>query len=325
MTRSLISVLVPVMNEEDNVLEVYRRVVAVFEPLAADHDFELVFTDNHSTDGTFDAIAAIAASDSRVRAFRFSRNFGFQRSILEGYRRARGDAAVQLDADLQDPPELIPEFIRRWESGAAVVYGVRAKRPEHAALSLARKAFYRLIAFLSEDPLQLDAGDFRLVDRRVIDVLARLEDAQPYLRGTIAAMGFDQVGIEYERAERKAGTSKFSLRGLVALSADGILNHSVVPLRVASYTGLGVVVLILLGSVFFLIGRFAFGAEWPPGFATTTLLIMLGIALNGLFLGIIGEYVGRIYKQIKRGPNTIVELAIEPDQPARTEGSSEMK
>jgi polyisoprenyl-phosphate glycosyltransferase len=260
-------------------------------------------------------ITALAAADHRVRAFRFSRNFGFQRSILEGYRRARGDAAVQLDADMQDPPELIPRFIERWESGAKVVYGIRAKRPESALLSLARKAFYRIAAVLSDDPLQIDAGDFRLLDRVVIDVLAQLDDAQPYLRGTIAAMGFEQVGIAYERAERTAGRSKFSFRHLMGLSLDGILNHSTVPLRVASYTGLFVAVATVLGSIGFLVSRLAFGQEWPPGFATTTLLILLGIALNALFLGIIGEYLGRIYKQVKRGPNVIIEHSIDAATP----------
>lgn len=317
MKRTLISVVVPVMNEERNVAEVYRRIAATFATIADRYDFELIFTDNHSTDGTFDEVARIAAGDPRVRAFRFSRNFGFQRSILEGYRRARGAAAVQVDADLQDPPELIPAFLQRWEAGAAVVYGIRQKRPEGAVVSLERKAFYRLIAFLSEDPLQLDAGDFRLVDRRVLDVLARLEDAQPYLRGAIASMGFEQVGIVYDRAERAAGTSKFTFGQLVALSLDGILNHSIVPLRVASYTGMAVSALIVLGALGFVLGRIAFGQTWPPGFATTTLLIMLGIALNGLFLGIIGEYLGRIYKQLKRGPNTIIERTIDPaDDPS---------
>jgi dolichol-phosphate mannosyltransferase len=308
----LISILVPVLNEEDNIAELYRRVSETFASMGAGYDFELVFTDNHSSDGTFGVIASIAKRDPRVRVFRFSRNFGFQRSILEGYRRARGAAAVQLDADLQDPPELIPAFVERWQAGATVVYGVRTKRPESTRMSLSRKGFYRLAAFLSEDPLQIDAGDFRLVDRRVIDVLANLQDAQPYLRGAIAAMGFEQIGIPYERAERTTGESKFSLRQLTALSLDGILNHSTVPLRMASYTGLLVAALMILGAAGFLIGRLVFGQEWPEGFATTTLLILLSIALNALFLGIIGEYLGRIYKQVKRGPNTIIESSIDP-------------
>lgn len=311
MADKLISVVVPVFNERDNVAAVHERVSSTFAGLPG-YDFELVFTDNHSTDGTFDEIARLAAIDPRIRAFRFSRNFGFQRSILEGYRQARGAAAVQIDADLQDPPELIGRFLELWEAGNAVVYGVRAKRPDPWHITLARKGFYRLANVLSEDPLPLDAGDFRLVDRCVLDVLARLDDVQPYLRGTIASMGFEQVGVEYERAARERGESKFTFRQLLGFSLDGILNHSTVPLRAASYTGLTVCALTIVGTAGYLLARFAFGQDWPAGFATTTALILMGIGLNALFLGVIGEYLGRIYKQLKRGPNTIIEREIGP-------------
>lgn len=307
----LISVVVPVYNERENLQAVYDRVSSAFAELDG-YDFELVFTDNHSTDGTFDEIARLAAADPRIRAFRFSRNFGFQRSILEGYRRAAGDAAIQLDADLQDPPELIDRFIELWEAGNAVVYGVRVKRPDPWHIDLARKGFYRLANWLSEDPLPLDAGDFRLVDRRVLDVLARLEDAQPYLRGTIASMGFEQTGVEYERDARTRGESKFSLGQLLTLSLDGILNHSIVPLRMATYTGLAISLVTPVAILGYFVSRYVYGQQWPPGFATTTMLLLLGIGLNALFLGVVGEYLGRIYKQLKRGPNTIIERAIDP-------------
>lgn len=308
--QRLISILIPVLNEAENIRAVHGRVRAVFDDLPG-YRYEIVFTDNHSTDRTFELISEIADEDPAVRAFRFSRNYGFQRSILEGYRRARGDAAVQIDADLQDPPELIPDFIRLWEQGNHVVYGVRVSRKESGFVTHARRAFYRLVAWLSEDPLPLDAGDFRLVDRTVLDVLAGLEDAQPYLRGTIASMGFVQVGVPYAREARGHGKSKFRLRDLVSLSLDGILNHSVVPLRLATYTGLAVSLVTFLATIGYIITRLTVGVAWPPGFATTTVLLLLSLSLNALFLGIIGEYLGRIYKQVKRGPNTIVERAID--------------
>jgi dolichol-phosphate mannosyltransferase len=311
----MVSVVVPVLNERENLPALYERVTTVFESLSDRYELEIVFTDNHSTDGTFDEIAAIAARDRRVRGFRFSRDFGFQRSILEGYRRARGDAAIQIDADLQDPPELIPEFLDRWEQGHAVVYGIRRSRPESWLMHAGRRLFYRVIDRLSEDPLPWDAGDFRLIDRRVLDVLARLDDAQPYLRGTIAALGFEQIGVPYDRDARSHGASKFSLRSMFALSVDGILNHSTVPLRVATYTGLLVSATIVAGLAIFIVSRIVYGAEWPPGFATTTTLLLAGIALNALFLGVIGEYLGRIYKQVKRGPNTIVERMVDGSEP----------
>lgn len=312
-TRPLISVVIPVLNERENLDAGYGRLRDVFDSLAEKYRFELVYTDNHSSDGTFDAIAVLAASDPRIRAYRFSRNFGFQRSILEAYRHCRGDAAIQIDADLQDPPELIPVFLEKWREGASVVYGVRTKRQEGAAINIGRKMFYRLIDVLSEDPLPWDAGDFRLIDRKVLDVLCKLEDAQPYLRGTIAAMGFEQVGVPYERDARTHGESKFPLRQMIGLSVDGILNHSVVPLRMATFTGLAISLLTFFGIIAYLVGRVVFGQEWPAGFATTTALILLAIGLNGLFLGVIGEYLGRIYKQVKRGPNTIIERSIESE------------
>lgn len=308
---TLISIVVPTLNESGNISRLYERVRSVFDGMDGAYDFEIVFTDNHSDDSTFSEIAALAAKDPRIRGYRFSRNFGFQRSILEGYRRARGAAAIQLDADMQDPPELIPVFIDKWREGYQVVYGVRKSRPEAWYLRGARKAFYRTIDALSEDHLPQDAGDFRLVDRCILDVLRRLQDAQPYLRGTIAAMGFEQIGVPYERASRDTGESKFRFNNLAVLAVDGILNHSIVPLRLATFTGIGIAIFTLFAIIAFMIGRFLLGRTWPAGFATTTALILIAIALNGLFLGVIGEYLGRIYKQVKLGPNTIIEQRVD--------------
>ena len=308
--KKLISLVIPVFNEEENVDPLYRAVLPVMTRLENKYEFELLFTDNHSTDQTFEVIQNLAKNDRRIRAFRFSRNFGFQRSIFTGYSLARGVAAIQLDCDLQDPPELICEFIEKWEQGFRVVYGERTRRSESIMMNFTRKVFYRLINFLSEDKLPLDAGDFRLVDRRVIDELKRVEDYQPYLRGTIAALGFEQAGVPYERAERQRGRTHFTLSQLVGLALDGILNHSIVPLRIATYTGLVVSSVTFLGLLFYAIGKYALGKEWPPGFATLAILILGSLSLNALFLGIIGEYLGRIYQQVKRRPLTIVERQI---------------
>ncbi len=308
--RHLLSIVTPVYNEIGNVDAFYERVTGVLDSIEG-YDFELVFTDNHSTDGTFEALRALAERDPRIRAFRFSRNFGFQRSIWTGYTKARGAAAIQLDVDLQDPPELIADFIREWESGYKVVYGIRRSRKEGWAINLARKLFYRGVALLSEDPLPLDAGDFRLVDRLILDELVAMPDAQPYLRGTIASLGFSQTGIPYDRAARHAGESKFTFHDLVTLSIDAVLNHSTVPLRIASYVGLTVATITVLGTIGLLAARLFFDADWPEGFATTTVLILFSISLNALFLGIIGEYLGRIYKQIKPKSITVIEESLE--------------
>ena len=223
---------------------------------------------------------------------------------------AAGDAAVQIDCDLQDPPSVILEFIRKWEEGYCVVYGVRASRKERWWMTTTRKLFYRIIDSLSEDDLPLDAGDFRLIDRCVLNELRKIDDYQPYLRGTIAALGFQQIGIPYDRSERQHGESKFSFRELIGLALDGILNHSVVPLRIATYLGLTISITTLLGTIGYIVGRLVLGKNWPPGFASVIILLLSSLSLNALFLGIIGEYLGRIYHQIKRRPLTIVEREI---------------
>ena len=184
-------------------------------------------------------------------------------------------------------------------------------------MSSTRKLFYRLIDSLSDDPLPHDAGDFRLVDRRILNQLSRLHDYQPYLRGTIAALGFEQIGIPYDRAERQRGESKFSFGDLLALALDGILNHSVVPLRIATYLGLLISLFTFLGIVGYGVGRLVFGKNWPPGFATVIMLVLGSLSLNALFLGIIGEYLGRIYRQVKRGPLTIIEHELNCSQHKR--------
>lgn len=309
--KKLISLIIPVFNEEENIFPLYEAVTPIINKCADRYDFELIFTDNHSTDSTFEKLTELSQHDSRVRVFRFSRNFGYQKSILTGYLKARGDALIQLDCDLQDPPDLILEFLKHWEEGCAVVYGVRLSRRENAILHYSRKLFYRLANYLSEDDLPVDVGDFRLIDRKVVDVLRQTDDMQPYLRGMIAAMGFQQRGINYHRRGRERGKSNFRLKDLVGLALDGILNHSIIPLRLATFFGAGVSILTVLGIFAYGIGKLIFGFNWPAGFTTLTILVLAGISLNALFLGIIGEYLGRIYQQVKRKPLVIVEAELD--------------
>jgi glycosyltransferase involved in cell wall biosynthesis len=310
-TRQLISLVVPVYNEETNIFPFYEKVTTALAPLDELFRFEFVFTDNHSTDRTFALLSELATRDNRVRIFRFSKNFGYQRSILTGYTNCRGDAAVQLDVDLQDPPELIETFLRHWQAGADVVYGIRKQRAEGFGISAARSVFYRLADMLSEEKLPVDAGDFRLISRRVIDILCTYRDANPYLRGTIATLGFQQVGVEYVRNARERGESKFPFSKLLSLALDGILNHSIVPLRFATYFGLATSVLTLLTMAGYALARLAFGASWPAGFTTLAALILMSISINAMLLGIIGEYLGRMYRQVREGPLTIIEASID--------------
>lgn len=308
--QPLISILVPVYNEEESIGPFYDAVSAVFDTLRKKYNFELLFTDNCSSDRTFQILSDLSGQDSRVRVLRFSRNFGFQRSVLTGYLNSRGEAAIQIDVDLQDPPSLIIEFLKLWDDGCDVVYGIRQSRQEGATISFARRLFYRFIDTMSDYPLPHDAGDFRLVDRRVIEQLKSFEDRSPYLRGSIASLGFNQVGIPYDRNARLTGSSKFRLTDLISLAIDGIVSHSTIPLRLATYCGFVVFVLSMIAGSGFIIGKLFFGSNWPSGFPTLVLLLLISIGLNALFMGILGEYIGRIYKNVRKEPITIVDKSL---------------
>lgn len=313
----LISIVVPVFNEEGNVRRFHEALCQALQPLEDRYSFEFVFTDNCSEDLTFDLLTEMSREDPRIRIFRFSRNFGFQRSILSGYRLVRGVAAVQIDCDLQDPPELIKDFIAQWEAGYAVVYGIRAKRPDGFALSTGRKLFYRGVDAISETNLPHDAGDFRLVDRSVLKIITRINDSSPYIRGMIAEAGFPQTGVEYARSKRTAGESKFNLRSLARLALDGVTNHSVLPLRLASLCGVLIMLMSFTWAAVYVVNYFYYGDTWPPGFATLITSILFLSGMNALFLGVLGEYVGRIFLQVKPQPTAIVERAVENGEPAK--------
>ena len=306
---TLVSILIPALNEEANVRAAYQRVTAVFDGLP-EYEPEMVFTDNHSSDRTFGILSEIAAADPRVRVIRFSRNVGYQASVLTAYRAARGACAVQLDCDLQDPPELIPKMLERWRQGHQVVYGIRRSLPDGPLLAAMRRGVYALINAVSPDDLPRNAGEFRLSDRRILDELRRIDDRSPYVRGLISGMGFSQVGIEYDRAARTGGESKFPLRAMLALAVDGLVNHSLVPLRLASLISLTAGIFTFLLMIGYVIAKLVFGHDWPAGFATTTILLLLSITLNAMFLGIIGEYIGRIFLQSKDLHRPLIETEL---------------
>jgi len=287
----------------------YARLDRLSKTMTDKCDFEFVFSDNHSDDRTWDMLCDLARRDPRVRAIRFSKNVGFQRSILANYMHTRGDAVLQIDADLQDPPELLEQFFDLWQQGNHVVYGVRAKRPEGAFINAFRKLGYWVIDKISEHPIPRDAGDFRLVDRKVIDSVQKFRSTSPYLRGLIAGLGFKQIGVPYERAARVAGSSKFGLAQLIRLGMTGVFNHSVIPLRVATYSGLFLLALSMLGALYYA-GLRLFQPNLPRGLASIHILVLFGIGFQSLLLGILGEYLQRIYILLRAEPTAIVEQAL---------------
>jgi dolichol-phosphate mannosyltransferase len=303
-TQPLLSVLVPVFNEEACLEEFYHRITAVLEQFPI--QYEVVVSDNCSIDRTGLVVKKIIERDARWRYIKLSRNFGYQINITAGLSYCCGDAVVIIDADLQDPPELIGEFIKHWQSGCDVVYGVRRVRGgDNWWRRNMIHLYYRMLNRLSPLELPADAGDFRLISRRVQEQFLRFSESSRYLRGLFAYIGFKQHGVPYEREARFAGESKFPLSQLVALGLDGIISFSMIPLRIMLLLGL----LLILGSILyaiFAVWQYLIGVT-PVGW--TTIIIML-LALSGvqiLFLGLIGEYVGRIYMDVKNRPLWIVD------------------
>ena len=311
--KPLISIIVPVYNEDGNVETTHAELKRVASGLT-DYRFEYLFTDNHSIDRTFEKLQQIAAKDSDVRVVRFARNFGFQNSVLTGYRLAAGAAAIQIDADLQDPPTMFGPFLEKWREGYDVVVGVRRHRRESRLLRQARSSYYRLMRRLAGSHLIPDAGDFRLIDRSVIERLRQIHEPHMYLRGLISSLARRQASLPFDRAERLHNESKFRLGNLLRLALDGVLSHSSAPLRVSFYVGLLIALAAVLLAGFYLFLRLVWPDVAPPGFATTQILILFGIGLNSIFLGIIGIYVGRIYDQVRKRPPTIISDLVNFDQ-----------
>lgn len=309
--RPQLSVIVPCYNEEEVIAHTHERLSRALAE--ADYDFEIIYVDDGSKDRTALLLRDIAAQSARARVIRLSRNFGHQIAVTAGLDYAEGDAVVLIDADLQDPPEVIPQMMAKWREGYDVVYGVRTSREGESAFKLwTARMFYRLINSLSEVPLPLDAGDFRLLDRKAVLALRRMRERHRLLRAMTTWVGFRQLALPYERAKRFAGTSKYPLRKMLALALDGIVSFSVVPLRVVTMVGMLMFVLSLAGVGYAIIMRLLTDI-WVPGW---TLLFISSLLIGGMqfiFLGIIGEYVGRIYGEAKERPLFFVLETLGPE------------
>jgi len=297
------------MNEEAVLFETHRRLVEVLH--GAGIFFELVYVDDGSTDSTPSILRALQQQDTRVRVIRFSRNFGHQIAITAGLEHAGGDAVVVIDADLQDPPEVIMEFLKKWEEGHEVVYGVRTERDGESAFKLwTAKIFYRLINRLSDTRIPLDTGDFRLLDRKVVDALLSMPERDRYVRGMISWLGFSQCAVPYHRAARTAGVTKFSVWRMLHFATDGVVSFSILPLRLATWTGFLASGGALLGIIAVVLEKYLHVTGLVQGWSSTVIAVLFMGGVQLVCLGIIGEYIGRAYGEVKRRPLYIVQERI---------------
>jgi dolichol-phosphate mannosyltransferase len=297
----LLSVVVPLHDEEDTVRELCRRLDAALMGVP----FELILVDDASTDGTPQLLDALADVDERLRVLHLSRNFGHQAALTAGLEHARGDAVAMLDGDLQDPPELLSKMVAHWRSGSDVVSAVRTYRAGESRFKLTTaRWFYRLFAKLSDLDLTQDAGDFRLLDRRALDALLSMRERNRFLRGMSAWIGYTQTAVPYERDARHAGETKFTLRKMLRFSLDAVTSFSLRPLQLATVLGF-LLSLVALLTIPVVIGLRLAG-ETIPGFATVLCIVLLLGGIQLITIGIIGEYVGRIYDEVKGRPLYLV-------------------
>ncbi len=317
----MLSVVVPIHNEQESLLALIDRLTIVLDGL--DETAEVVLVDDGSTDNSPLQLALLAERDPRLKVLTLARNFGHQLAITAGLDRARGDVVVVMDGDLQDPPEVIPELVQRWRDGYDVVYAVRRRREGEPLLRRFRAAlYYRLFRVFADVDAPVDVGDFRALDRRVLNVLLGMRERNRYLRGMVTWVGFRQTGVEYTREERFAGTSKYSFRKLLELGMNGFFSFSDAPLRIALGLGFGLSLLSILGAIA-AIGIKIAGLFPIPGTATIVVLSAFLGGMQLLILGILGLYIGRIYDEVKGRPLYVVEHETGFDaarQPANATG-----
>jgi polyisoprenyl-phosphate glycosyltransferase len=305
-----LSVVVPCFDEEEVIRQTYERLTRVLDVISL-RDYELVFVDDGSRDGTLPILRALHAHDPRVRVLSFSRNFGHSCAVSAGIEHARGDAVVLIDADLQDPPEVIAEFVLAWRNGAKVAYGVRTVRGGESGFKRATAAvFYRFLNRLSDIRIPLDTGDFRLIDRVVVDALLTMPESDRFVRGLVAWVGFTQVSVPYARAPRAAGVTKYPLVKMIKFATTGVLSFSSAPLKLATWFGFFTAALSAVGIVYALYGRLV-NNDTVPGWAATFIALLFFSGVQLITIGIIGEYIGRTFMQSKQRPNYIVAESLD--------------
>jgi glycosyltransferase involved in cell wall biosynthesis len=306
MVAPLLSVVVPVKNEEEGILPFVERVGAILDGIAADSGWEILFIDDGSTDATLGAIVAANQRDGRVRALSLSRNFGKEAALSAGLDHARGNAVIPMDVDMQDPPEVLPEMVAKWREGHEMVFGVRRCRDSDGwAKRVTAGLYYRAHNAVSSEKIPENAGDFRMMDRKVVDVIRAMPERNRFMKGLFAWAGFKQASVEYDRVERETGTTKFNYWKLWTLALDGITSASTVPLRIWSYVGALVALFALGYATFLAVSTMIFGNP-VPGYASIMVSVLFLGGVQLISLGVLGEYVGRILTETKQRPLYVV-------------------
>ena len=308
MKEKLLSIIVPVFNESGIINEFYRRVKNVVDKLGDDYDYELLYINDGSTDDSLKLLIDLSNQDERVRIINFSRNFGHQIALSAGIDHCKGDIVVLIDADLQDPPEIIPKMIQKWKEGFEVVYGQRTKRAGESKFKLiSAKLFYRLINFLSDVKLPLDTGDFRLIDKKVIEYLRETREENSYLRGLVTWVGFNQCPELYERDVRYAGTTHYPIGKMLKFAINGLTSFSEKPLILSSYFGSLITFISFIWLTFYTIRKILNPEIYISGWTSLIVLILFLGGIQLICMGIIGIYIGRIFRSIKNRPKYVVK------------------
>jgi dolichol-phosphate mannosyltransferase len=304
--KKKISILIPIFNEKENINIIYNKIIDTISIILNKYDYEIIFLDNHSNDGSYEICKQLCQNNKNVRVISHSRNFGYQSNILSGYNNCAGDCAITIDSDGQDDPKYIVDFINMWERGYDVVYGIRKNRKDNFFVKIFVYFFYRLLNYFSDISIPVNAGDFRLIDKKIILHLKKFREKNIFLRGVIFYLGFNQIGLEYDRQKRLKGESKFSLLEYFDFGQNGILSFSKFPLKFIAVFGFLLFILSIF-LIFFYLFKFLNAEISQPGFVTMILVSLFFFGIIIFFLGIVSLYIGQIVDEVKDRPRYIID------------------
>jgi dolichol-phosphate mannosyltransferase len=304
--KKIISILIPVFNEKENIDIIYNRIIHAITSVAEKYDYEILFLDNHSNDGSYEICKSISKNKKNIRVIRHSRNFGYQSNILSGYDNCTGDCAITIDSDGQDDPKYILDFINMWERGYDIVYGIRKTRKDNFFTKIFVYLFYKFLNYFSDISIPINAGDFRLIDKKILIHLKNFKEKNIFLRGVFFYLGFNQIGLEYDRGKRLRGKSKFSLLQYFDFGQNGILSFSKFPLKFITVFGFLIFILSIF-LIFYYLFIFFKGEISQPGFTSIILFSLFFFGIIIFFLGIVSLYIGQIVDEVKDRPRYIID------------------